>query len=71
MKPGTAVTAPSGKRVGQELLLSARALTAAVGCGHLQAPGQVALHREVPVLRVAGAEARIDREGGWAGLSRR
>ena len=55
--------APVGIGVRQKLLPRAGALDPEVGAGDHQRAGQIALHRELPVLRVADAEIRVDGEG--------
>ena len=52
-------------RVRQELLRAARAFDAEVGRGHDQRAGQIALHRDLPVLRVADAEIRDRSRTCW------
>src|SRR6185295_9951743 len=52
------------KRVRQKLLYSARTFDSQIGSHHLQSEGQIALHRKLPVLRVASAKSRIDPKSG-------
>src|SRR5262249_16077152 len=59
---GAGICSPNWKTVGQELLLAPRSLCAEIGCRQLQGAGQVALHRQLPVLGVANAEIWINRK---------
>ena len=56
-----------GIGVGEELLHAAGAFDAEISRGHLHGKGEIALHGELPGLRVADAEVGVHSVGVSAG----